>query len=230
MSATGKPASKGGRALLAVGATVLLGAVVAAGTWRPLNVDTGYAPEQPLPYSHRLHAGELGIDCLYCHYGARTSRHAGIPPTGLCMNCHTVVTAAFDTLLEERELAAREEREPRRIVSDPIRRLYAGVGLDADGQPLKGGPDPIAWTRVHNLPDFVAFDHSVHVARGVACETCHGPVRTMERMRQENDLSMGWCLTCHRGQPADVPFLLTGEHARLPAGEHVSTDCSACHY
>jgi len=207
-----------------------LAVVFAGADWRVPAANTGYAPEQPLAYSHRLHAGELGIDCTYCHFGARTSRHAGIPPAELCMNCHKTVSAAFDLVYQERELALAEEREPTRIVSESIARLYAAVGLDEDLEPLPEGPQPLDWVSVHNLPDFVAFDHRPHVARGLACQTCHGPVQAMERMRQQEDLSMGWCVNCHRSQSVDPAAGLTELQDGLPQGEHVSTDCAICHY
>lgn len=184
----------------------------------------GYEPVQPIAYSHRLHAGELKIDCLYCHYGAQTSRHAGVPSASVCMNCHRQVTAGFDSLLEERVQAELEGREPERIVSPELAKLYASLALDPENDlaPLEGvEPEPIEWVRVHNLPDFVYFDHRVHVARGVACETCHGPVQSMERVRQVSDLSMGWCVQCHRDNAVT---------AGAPPDHHVSTDCAACHF
>ena len=218
------------RVFVVVAVVFGLTGIVATAGWQPYNVHQGYAPEQPMAYSHRLHAGELAIDCLYCHYGARTSKHAGIPPTGLCMNCHATVSTGFDAVLEERALAEAEEREPRRLVSPDIAMLYAAMGLDEELEPLPEGPQPIPWVRVHNMPDFVAFDHSVHVARDLACASCHGPVQTMERVRQDSDLSMGWCLDCHRTKAADPKLLITQEHGRLAPGQHVSTDCAACHY
>jgi hypothetical protein len=190
---------------------------------------SGYTPEQPLAYSHRLHAGELQIPCLYCHYGAQTSRHAGIPSASVCMNCHGVVTAGFDALFTEREAAVAEKREPRLIVSDELRKLYDAQGLDRELKPIPGRqPAALPWVRVHQLADFVYFDHRAHVTRGVACETCHGPVQAMERVRQENSLSMGWCVDCHR---ASAPAL--GSASGAPGGPrldpHVSTDCVTCH-
>jgi len=182
----------------------------------------GFEPQQPIAYSHRLHAGELGIDCLYCHFGAQTSRHAGIPPASVCMNCHKQVTAGHDAVLEERQKAEGEGREERRIVSPELAKLYASLALDDDMQPIAGQePAPIEWVRVHDLPDFVYFDHRPHVARGLACETCHGPVQAMERIRQDSDLSMGWCVNCHRDNSVTVP-------GHSP--EHATTDCSACHF
>ena len=172
----------------------------------------GFQPVQPIAYSHRLHAGELGTDCLYCHSGAQTSRHAGVPSAQVCMNCHKVVTAAFDRVIEEKQLAEAEKREPRPIVSDELRKLYRALGLnDALERDPSIEPRPVQWVRVHEIPDYVYFDHRVHVTRGVACQTCHGLIQTMERVRQESDLSMGWCVNCHREQQA-------------------TTDCSACHY
>jgi len=201
-------------------------AVVASSTTHLPGNHQDYAPEQPIHYSHRLHAGELGIDCQYCHSGARRSRHAGVPSASVCMNCHRVVTSNFDAVLAEKAAAEAAGREPRRVVSDALRPLYRALGLGDDLAPDPAlTPTPIAWVRVHQLPDFVWFDHRVHVARGLACEQCHGPVGSMERMRQFADLSMGWCLACHRATPKDPLRSEVGAGA-----EHVSTDCASCHF
>lgn len=219
------PLTIGGAALLLGGAAVLGEANV-----RLPGNQQGYSPPQPIEYSHRLHAGELAIDCLYCHFGAETSRHAGVPPVQVCMNCHTAVTAGWDVTLAERQAALAEGREPRRIVSDRLRPLLDAAGIGADGKPDPSRtPRAVAWTRVHALPSYVAFSHARHVTRGVACQVCHGPVETMERIRQESPLSMGWCVDCHRANAAD------GTGVALPpvaerAEPHVSTDCVVCHY
>ena len=162
----------------------------------------GYEPVQPIAYSHRLHAGELQIQCQYCHFGADKSRHAGIPPAGICMNCHKFVRAPLGAIRAEDELAGKEKRAPRPVASAELQKLYAAV--DA--------MQPVGWTRVHSLPDFVYFDHRPHVNKGVACQQCHGPVESMERVRQVSDLSMGWCVNCHR------------ERGQAP------TNCSTCHF
>jgi len=188
----------------------------------------GYAPVQPIAFSHRLHAGELKMECQYCHFGARSSRNAGVPPASICMNCHRIVTAAFDSVLEERELAESQGRDPHPIVSSELRKLYDALGLGDDLKPRSDlEPHPIQWVRVHNLPDFVYFDHRVHIAADVACETCHGPVRSMDRMRQDAPLNMGWCLDCHRSRSVDVhgPEPAEGQRAK----NHVSTNCTTCH-
>lgn len=150
-----------------LGPLVLTGAV--SGVWyyfSPSFTDVGYQPEQPVPFSHRMHAGELGLDCRYCHSTIEQSAHAAIPPTDTCMNCHKVVAAD-------------------RPSTEPIRNSHA-TG------------EPIPWVRVHMLPDYTYFDHSVHLAAGVGCVSCHGRVDQMEVVAQEEPLSMGWCLDCHR--------------------------------
>ncbi len=182
----------------------------------------GYEPLQPIDYSHRMHAGELQIDCLYCHFGAETSRHAGIPPANVCMNCHKFVTAPLGAIRAEDELAQEEEREPRQVVSPELQKLYDALGLNDKMQPDPSiDPQPIIWVKVHNLPDFVYFDHSAHVNTGVTCQWCHGPVETMERMRQVEKLNMGWCVDCHR----DLQNAWIGGKIVDP-----SIDCITCHY
>ncbi len=182
----------------------------------------GYEPVQPIQYSHRLHAGELGIDCQFCHTGAEKSRHAGIPPVQTCMNCHKFITAPYLEVKAEDELAVKENRKPRQIISKEIAKIYEAIGLDNE---LKSDssktPSSIKWIKVHKLPDFVYFDHRPHVAAGVQCQTCHGAVETMERVRQVNDLSMGWCVNCHRDANAN------GINRKKV---NASTDCTACHY
>jgi hypothetical protein len=171
----------------------------------------GYEPAQTIAFSHRLHAGELQIQCQYCHYGADKSRNAGIPAASVCMNCHKFVTAPLGAIRAEDELAQKEHRQPRRVVSAELQKLYAAVD----------NRRPLAWTRIDSLPDFAYFDHRAHVNAGVACQQCHGPVETMERVRQATDLSMGWCVNCHR----------TANRTGI-AGKRVnaSTNCSTCHF
>ena len=122
--------------------------------------------EQPVPFSHRHHAGQLGIDCRYCHDTVEYAASAGYPPTHTCMTCHSQLWTNAEALA-------------------PVR---ASLATDT----------PLAWNRVHDLPDFVYFNHSIHVQRGVGCETCHGPVIDMVRVYQAEMLNMGWCLECHR--------------------------------
>ncbi len=182
----------------------------------------GYAPEQPIAYSHRLHAGELGIDCRFCHTAAESSRHAGIPSSDVCMKCHRFVTTSFDVLQEEIKQADKEQRKPKTIISDKLKALYDTLGLKDPKEPLDAEvARSISWVRVHNLPDYVSFDHSAHVAVGVACQKCHGPVESMERVRQFETLSMGWCVNCHRKATAEG---INGHAVQA------SIDCTVCHY
>lgn len=197
--------------------------VLAAGAtgWRLPDNQQGYAPAQPVAYSHRLHAGELGIDCKFCHTAAEHGRHAGIPSADVCLKCHKYVTSSFDLLQQELTRADKEQRKPATVISDDLREFYTALGIEDPKQPVLAPTAGIAWKRVHNLPDYVAFDHRAHVAAGVACQTCHGPVESMERVRQIENLSMGWCVNCHREATAN------GVHGK---SVKASTDCSTCHY
>jgi hypothetical protein len=209
--------------LLAIGlAYNLLAVAPRVANWRLPGNHQDYEPVQPVAYSHRVHAGDLQIPCLYCHFGAEKSRHAGIPPVNVCMNCHRSIASPLGAVRAEDEAAKADGRAPRRIVSPEIEKVYAALALDRQ---LARDPArqtaPIAWLKVHNVPDFVYFDHSAHVVSGVTCQTCHGPIETMERVRQVNALSMGWCVNCHRASTASG---VDGRRVNAP------TDCSTCHY
>ncbi len=191
-------------------------------SWRLPGNQQGYAPKQPIDFSHRLHAGELQMDCRFCHWNAQQSRFAGIPSSDTCMKCHNFVTAAFDVLQDEIKKADKEKRKPKMIISPELRKLYESLGLGEDLKPLDGAtPESIAWVRVHNLPDYVYFDHSAHVTAGVTCQRCHGPVESTERMRQAETLSMSWCINCHRE---------ANEKGINGQAMHAATNCATCHY
>jgi hypothetical protein len=200
----------------------LLAVTPRVANWRLPGNNQDYEPLQPVAYSHRVHAGDLQMPCLYCHFGAEKSRHAGIPSANVCMNCHKYVTSALGAVRAEDEAAKKENRKPRRVIAPEVRKVYAALGLDDELQPDRTGKTaPIVWTKVHNLPDFVYFDHRAHVTVGVACQTCHGPVETMERVRQVTSLSMGWCVNCHR---------TSNEQGVAGRPVRASTACSTCHY
>ena len=182
----------------------------------------GYEPVQPIAYSHRLHAGELGLDCQHCHSGADESQTAGIPPAATCMNCHRFISAPYNVVRAEDAAASEEKRPPQRVVSPEIGKLYDAMALTESATPDPGKtPFPIEWVKVHSLPDYVSFDHSAHVTMGVECRSCHGEVQTMERVRQVSDLSMGWCVNCHRDVNAEG---VNGKKVDAPL------DCVACHH
>lgn len=153
-------------------------------TWYALKgvgVFQGYKPEQPIKFSHKIHAGENQINCVYCHSGAEKSKHAGIPSPNVCMNCHSAIS--------EGSITGKTE----------IAKIYDAVGWDADAREYTGDTKPIKWVKVHNLPDHVYFNHSQHVKVGeVECQTCHGPVDTeMDVAEQFAPLTMNWCIDCH---------------------------------
>jgi Cytochrome c7 and related cytochrome c len=207
-------------AVLAAGLIVSLATLVAA--WRLPGDNQGYEPAQPIAYSHQLHAGTLQIQCLYCHSSADKSRHAGIPAMSVCMNCHNGVTAALDAVKAEEQAAAQQQRAVRPVVSAELRKLYDAMALDESLAPIPGqSPKPIAWRRVHKLPDFVYFDHRAHITAAVRCQQCHGPVETMARVRQHETLSMGWCVNCHRD---------ANETGVAGKPVHASIDCVTCHF
>ena len=160
-----------------------------------------YAPTQPIAFSHAKHAGQLGVDCQYCHMTAERSEHAGYPAVSTCLNCHRYLSVNH---------------------SPEVQKIYQAAGLDANAQPDPSiVPKAIEWVKVHSLPAFVRFDHSRHVVAGVACMNCHGPVQNMERVRQVETLSMGMCIQCHR----QVNTMgLNGKKM------HASLDCAACHH
>jgi hypothetical protein len=196
--------------------------VSAMSTWRMPDNQQGYAPEQPIAYSHRLHAGELQIDCKFCHSASESSRHAGIPSSDVCMKCHRYVTAPFDVTQQEMDLADKEKRKPVAVVSEELQKLYDALAFDEKFEPLKDDtPQSIPWVRVHNLPDYVTFNHQAHANVGLACQKCHGPVESMERVEQHATLSMGWCVNCHRDATHDG---VNGQKV------NASTNCTVCHH
>jgi hypothetical protein len=189
--------------------------------WRAPGNDAGYAPVQPIAFSHPLHVRELEIGCLYCHSTATTARFAGMPAANVCMNCHRFVAAPSQAVKDEQWQAAREGREVRRVVSEAMRELYRSQGLDERLEPKPGAiPTAIAWARVTQFPDFAYFDHRAHARVGVECRQCHGEVQTFERTRQDSSLSMGFCVDCHKRSNRD------GVNG---VAVQASTDCVGCH-
>jgi len=187
--------------------------------WAAYKLDQGsfntlvdVAREQPVPFSHKHHVGDDGIDCRYCHTSVETSAFAGVPPTETCMSCHSQIWNTAEIL-------------------EPVRAsLRSGKSLE--------------WTRVHDLPDFVYFNHSIHLHKGIGCTTCHGQVDRMPLMWQEKSLQMEWCIDCHRNperyvRPRDAVFSVdyTPPPDQLELGRRLVaeyqiqklTSCSTCH-
>ena len=198
--------------LLIALAAMLGGAGLTFAIWyygSPWNTQVGYAPVQPVAYSHKLHAGELGIDCRYCHANIERSQEAMIPATQTCMGCHAVIKTDSVRL-------------------QPVRDSWAS-------------DKPLEWVRIHKLPEHAYFDHSVHLAVGVGCTSCHGRIDQMEVVHQDQPLSMSWCLDCHRDpgksiRPKDqvtnmawVPSTDEAELTALAQTVNPPQHCSGCH-
>ncbi|MEO8147334.1 MAG: c-type cytochrome [Bacteroidia bacterium] len=188
-----------------------------------IGVTQGYKPDQPINFSHKIHAGDNGIACLYCHSGAEKSRHANIPSVNVCMNCHKYI--------KQGPVTGKEE----------IAKIYAAVGWD--GSNYTGKQMPVQWVRVHNLPDLAYFNHSQHVKVGkIECQKCHGEVQTMDVVKQDQPLTMGWCIECHRttevkmegnGYYTQLHETLKhkyGENAKITVDKMGGIECARCHY
>jgi hypothetical protein len=201
-----------------------------------------YQPVQPIYYSHKVHAGINQISCLYCHGGAQDSKHANIPPVNVCMNCHVAI---------KEYTGAPLKREDGTDVdgTKQIQELYKYAGWNPDTKKYDKPGKPIEWTRIHNLPDHVYFNHSQHVKVGKQqCQTCHGPIQEMDEVHQFAELSMGWCINCHRntnvqfnddkGNGNNFYSIYEKFHQEIKDKKYDSvtvekiggTECQKCHY
>lgn len=205
------------------------------GFFMQVGVDQGYMPVQPIHYSHKIHAGANQIECKYCHSSARVSKHSGIPSLNVCMNCHQNIA----------EYNGEEDLEngyTKDFYTKEIKKLYAAVGWDETNQAYTGETQPVKWVRIHNLPDFVYFNHAQHVEVGeIACQKCHGPVEEMEIMYQFSPLTMGWCINCHRETNvkvesneyyAKIHESLSKKYGveKLTVAQMGGLECGKCHY
>jgi cytochrome c551/c552 len=197
-----------------------------------------YQPEQPIYYSHTVHAGINQINCLYCHGGAQESKHANIPSVNVCMNCHMGINEYAKGPKLYREDGSEVDGTAE------IQKLYKFAGWNPDTKQYSGEGKPIEWIRIHNLPDHVYFNHAQHVNAGKQqCQTCHGEIQKMDEVYQFSDLSMGWCVNCHREtkvQFTDNKFYSIYEkfHEDMKNKKLDSvtvekiggTECQKCHY
>ena len=232
--------------LFAVGGYMTMNAAIGMGRMK------NYQPEQPIYYSHKVHAGVNQISCLYCHGGAENSKQASIPSVNVCMNCHMAIKEyKGDPIVKENGQSVNGTAE--------IQKLYAYAGWnpatgqynpDNNGDGIPDGAKPIEWVKIHNLPDHVYFNHSQHIKVGKQqCQTCHGNIQEMPEVYQFTDLSMGWCINCHRESKVDFYNKETGEgnkfysiyekfHKDLKNHKMDSvtvesiggTECQKCHY
>ena len=213
----------------------------AFGWMMQVGIDQGYQPIQPIHYSHKIHAGDNKIECKYCHSSARVSKTSGVPSLNVCMNCHKFISEYKGNPEgpSPEDLANGYTNE---FYTGEIQKLYDAVGWDKDKGSYTGETKPVEWVRVHNLPDFVYFNHSQHVSvAGVECQTCHGPVQEMEIMYQYAPLTMGWCINCHRetGVKMEGNKYYEKIHAelskkygveKLTIAQMGGLECGKCHY
>ncbi|AZA55843.1 quinol:cytochrome C oxidoreductase [Chryseobacterium shandongense] len=200
------------------GLIAILALLAAYGVWNWImwiGVYKGYKPEQPIYFSHKIHAGEQKIDCQLCHSSAKYGKVSEIPSMNVCMNCHRTIS----------EYNAEHYMEPgkdKAFYDGEIQKIYAATGWDSEKQQYTGKTQPVEWTRIHNMPDFVYFNHAQHVVAGeqaiinsfnkknpnnkidVVCKACHGKIDTMNVVQMANDFTMGWCIECHRTTEVDM--------------------------
>jgi cytochrome c551/c552 len=212
---------------------LLTSAYFVYGYMMQIGVDQGYRPVQPIHFSHKIHAGDNGIDCKYCHSSARVSQTSGIPSLNVCMNCHKSIYEYNGETTPEYS---------KEFYDGEIKKLYAAAGWDDAAQKYTGNTQPVKWVRIHNLPDFVYFNHSQHVTvAGLECQTCHGPIQEMEIVEQFSPLTMGWCIDCHRTTNVNVKdnAYYTKIHEELSkkygveeltAAQMGGLECGKCHY
>ena len=191
-----------------------------------VGVTTNYQPTQPIAFSHKIHAGDNAIDCNYCHTSARTSKHSGIPSANVCMNCHANIV--------EGTISGTAE----------LQKIYDAVGYDPKSRTYIEGYEqkPIEWVRIHNLPDLAYFNHSQHVSVGkLECQECHGAIEEMDVVKQHSELTMGWCIECHRESEVKMEGneYYTVMHEKMKkkyAGQKITVEkiggleCGKCHY
>jgi len=211
---------------LLIFALVLFGGYTTVNNAIGLGRQTNYQPTQPINFSHKIHAGDNGIDCQYCHDGARRSKHSVIPASNTCINCHANIqkgskdgtkelikvyaASGFNPIDNTYLPADMDDAARAKVYKKWLRKMYAkeweanesstDLMIDEQIASVKGTYNkPIEWVRIHNLPDHVYFNHAQHVTVGkVKCETCHGEVSEMDKVKQHAPLSMGWCVNCHR--------------------------------
>lgn len=244
--------------LVGQGVITLLVLLAGYGIWNWLmwvGVYKGYKPEQPIHFSHKIHAGINKIDCQLCHSGAKYGKVSEIPSLNVCMNCHKAIPEYKGEYLEP--------GRTHEFYTNEIKKLYAAVGWDPGTMSYTGETHPIQWVRIHNMPDFVYFNHSRHVVVGekailksynekhpndqinIVCKACHGKIDTMNVVQMANDFTMGWCIDCHRTTEVDMSNKFNeayfaklheklkkqyGEGTKITVDAIGGLECAKCHY
>ncbi|WP_149030179.1 c-type cytochrome [Blattabacterium sp. (Blattella germanica)] len=224
-----------------VGFLFLIGIYGAWNFLMKIDVNKGYKPEQPIYFSHKIHSEINGIDCQYCHSSAKYSKVSGIPSANVCMNCHITIDEYKGDYLEKGK--SRDE------YNQEIQKIYHAVGWNPETREYSNKTHPIQWIRIHNMPDFVYFDHSQHIITGEemikklkkvnsVCNACHGDVQKMDQVEMSSDFTMEWCISCHRNAEIDINnqyykkyFSNEIKKERKTTVDMVGgTECAKCHY
>ncbi len=222
------------KAIGIVGVVILTFVVMYSVFWglMGIGVDKGYEPEQPIYFSHKVHAGIQGIDCQYCHTSAKYGKVSGIPSTSTCMNCHRTIKEYRGDYYEEELVTSGKfasADDVKAFYTGEIQKMYKAIGWNPETNKYEGNQKPIEWVRIHNMPDFVYFSHAQHVVAGEkailkaiqdgtipnakelnigsadqTCFACHGRVDEMNEVKMANDFTMGWCIECHRTTEVDM--------------------------
>lgn len=213
-----------------------------------IDVNKGYKPIQPIYFSHKIHSGINGIDCQYCHSEAKYGKISGIPSANVCMNCHNTI--------DEYKGDYKENGKDKNFYTKEIQKLYKSIGWDPKNRKYSGKINPIKWIKIHNMPDFVYFDHSQHVIVGeksikknknvnIVCNACHGDVKKMDVVEMVNDFTMEWCINCHRTIEVDsknkyylehfnnvhkYKSILEKNNKKLKLNNIGGLECGKCHY
>ncbi len=211
-------------------------------TWNflmKIDVNKGYKPEQPIYFSHKIHSEINKIDCQYCHSSAKYGKVSGIPSVNVCMNCHITIHEYNGDYLEKGK--SRDE------YNQEIQKIYKAIGWDPETRKYSKKIHPIQWVRIHNMPDFVYFDHSQHILTGekeikklkkvnLVCNACHGEVQKMDTVEMSNDFTMEWCISCHKNVGIDKKNQYYKEYFPIKTNKKITvdmiggTECAKCHY
>ncbi|HZD84017.1 MAG TPA: c-type cytochrome [Candidatus Angelobacter sp.] len=226
----------------------VLGILVIYNLWEffiNIDVNEGFQPKQPIFFSHKIHSGIQKIDCQYCHSNAKYGKISGIPAANVCMNCHLSITEYNGNYLPQKKDKAFFDKE--------IQKIYKIVGWNPKTREFSGKMQSIEWIRVHNMQDFVYFNHSQHVVSGrktiqkykkvdIICKACHGQVQIMDEIKMSNDFTMGWCINCHRSTEIDMNNFyytkyfkklhkkLKNKHNKITVASVGGIECKSCHY
>lgn len=205
-----------------------------------IDINKGYQPNQPIYFSHKIHSGINKINCHYCHSSAKYGKISGIPSANICMNCHLSIMEYQGKYIEN--------GKNKVFYTGEIKKIYQAVGWNSEIRTYSGRIQPIRWIRIHNMPDFVSFNHSQHIIVGedviktsknvdFVCKACHGDVKKMDKIKMVNEFTMGWCINCHRSTIVNFKnkyyftyFNELHKTIKMTVDAVGGIECAKCHY